>query len=378
MFRGLGYGPGPAKETRRVKMEEIKKYVELTSEEYSNFSECNIQDDMITIMKATPFSRNPNRLLGAEVVLEERFGDAYGWWLKITPGHRPGEEFKVSLGRYTLMYRHEGWNMGINESKLDIACKLDYLSTVETVERFSSFSKKIDKREPYFDEDKSYAKILEFVKSQAQEIYNDNNVGVKSMNKMNKSMMIYELKEEKVKPPKIQRFRLANGVEIPAICVGEKGRGRRCGVLPVKLLPESFQRWKNGEEVTIKAVMIGKTRTGRPKLIEAREAEDNEHVVLVLRTPIGFRGYNDHKFSDEPALLAEGRIAQGEAGAMGSGEQLIVVAPVGSTVTVEIGGRRYGAPKGYVYNVKSVDEITVMTDEESELLSDQDISELLE
>ena len=40
-------------------------------------------------------------------------------------------------------------------------------------------------------------------------------------------------------------------ITIPAILIGEEGRGRELGVLPVQLLPETFERWQKNGSVRI-------------------------------------------------------------------------------------------------------------------------------
>ena len=86
---------------------------------------------------------------------------------------------------------------------------------------------------------------------------------------------------------------LASGVKIPAVTVGEEGRGRKLGVLPVTLLPTSKALWDYQNRAEIKNVRIGETRSGRPKLIET-EADESDYAVVVMATPAGFRGSNKH------------------------------------------------------------------------------------
>lgn len=191
-------------------------------------------------------------------------------------------------------------------------------------------------------------------------------------------MKIYEIKEEKINPPVVGVFTLSNGVKIPAITIGEKGRGRQCGVLPVKLRKESLKKWKKDKKVKIQYATISETRTHRPKIIETKNSEnsDEDRVILVLRSPIGFRGSNEHRFDRKVTCLVEGVIAQGEAGGMGSGRQYVVVSPIPNKITLTISGRRYGKPHGYIYTI-SREGVSVMTDKEAELLSEDDIDELV-
>lgn len=54
---------------------------------------------------------------------------------------------------------------------------------------------------------------------------------------------VFTIREGKVtKGALVEKFSLKGaGMEIPAILVGEDGRGRKLGVLPVHLLPHQFQ-----------------------------------------------------------------------------------------------------------------------------------------
>ena len=213
---------------------------------------------------------------------------------------------------------------------------------------------------------------------------------------------------------KVEKFVLKNAnLSIPAIIVGETGRGRRLGVLPVQLSEELRKKWEEGE-VGIFTAEVGQTRNGNPKLITASsKSVSNEKVICVFRTKIGFRGGNDHtgdlaeewwefdKFYSEDAkncgipmkerytreetqqysaqlmkyrhgttqgyrwdagfyhykkylpfpgnILVKGIIAQGAAGKMGSGEQLIAIVPKNIVVRTAYSGRLYGAPEEHYY-----------------------------
>jgi len=196
------------------------------------------------------------------------------------------------------------------------------------------------------------------------------------------------------------------GVTIPAILVGEEGRGRKLGVLPVQLLPDSYNEWQEKGEVVITAAKVGKTKAGKPKLIETSGITDTEKCICVFRTRIGYRGGNSHtgdckeeywvpnwfwrpdisalgkelkkKYTKQEAIsivkelnpsyqwdgiferklvfhpfpgeiLCEGIIAQGAAGRMGSGDQLVAVMPAGIVFRTGYSGRLYGAPSAHYY-----------------------------
>lgn len=158
------------------------------------------------------------------------------------------------------------------------------------------------------------------------------------------------------------------GVTIPAVLVGEEGRGRRLGVLPVQLLPDSYKEWQEEKEYRIYSAEVGETKAGRPKLIETSGITDTEKCICVFRTRIGYRGGNSHTgdrdggmerdywgtehptFHPFPGeVLCEGEIAQGAAGRMGSGSQIVAVMPAGIVFRTAYHGRLYGAPGSHYY-----------------------------
>lgn len=149
-------------------------------------------------------------------------------------------------------------------------------------------------------------------------------------------------------------------ITIPVITVGEEGRGRKLGIIPVQLLPDSYKEWQEKGTVSIYSAEIGETKTGRPKLIETSEVTDTEKCICVFRTKIGFRGSNRHtgdKLGDEflpfpGEVLCEGIIAQGDAGRMGSGSQLVAVMPAGVVFCTAYSGRLYGKPDSHYYIFK--------------------------
>ncbi len=202
------------------------------------------------------------------------------------------------------------------------------------------------------------------------------------------------------------------GVSIPAILVGERGRGRKLGVLPVELLPHQRQEWEREGRTIIHAARVSQTPAGHPKLIATETHDTTQKIIVVLRTPIGFRGSNSHtgdrieeyftldswfidtatkigvpikdrytaeevqvysqlimrshygegeyawdagfrrhyKFAPFPGeILVEGIIAQGIAGYMGSGHQYIALIPRGVVFRTGYSGRLYGKPAAHYY-----------------------------
>ena len=204
------------------------------------------------------------------------------------------------------------------------------------------------------------------------------------------------------------------GVSIPAIIIGEEGRGRRLGVLPVQLLPDAYAEWKENGYTYIHSATLGTTRVGKPKLFQTEYADTTEKCICVFRTKIGFRGGNSHtgdrkeeywtleffcredvprhlhkerytkeevkeiseKYVTPPEkkgvwrwdagfekrlefhpfpgeILCEGIIAQGDAGRMGSGEQLVAILPADTVFRTGYSGRLYGQPAAHYYIYKN-------------------------
>jgi hypothetical protein len=183
-------------------------------------------------------------------------------------------------------------------------------------------------------------------------------------------MKIYTVESGNViEGAKVDSFTLKGaGATIPAILVGEEGRGRRLGVLPVQLLPEKYKEWQDKGEVVISAAEVGETKAGRPKLIETSGITDTSFCICVFRTRIGYRGANEHTgdrdggteedfwgaehptFLPFPGeVLCEGIVAQGDAGRMGSGSQLVAVMPAGIVFRTGYSGRLYGEPAEHYY-----------------------------
>ena len=202
----------------------------------------------------------------------------------------------------------------------------------------------------------------------------------------------------------VEKFALRGaGVDIPAIMMGESGRGRSMGILPVDL-PSGLQtEWQEKGKVRITAAEVGETKAGKPKLFAKDAVTSSEKLVCVFDTTIGYRGGNSHtgdrytepcprrgqkvnayhncpdcnlelmpsgtsseKFWEgviHPAdkggkvawhpfpgqILCTGVIAQGDAGAMGSGQQLVAVMPSDRVFRTGYSGRLYGGPNAHYY-----------------------------
>ena len=136
---------------------------------------------------------------------------------------------------------------------------------------------------------------------------------------------------------------------------------------------------------------VGQTKTGKPKFFSTEKATEGDKIIVVFLTKMGFRGGNSHtgdragwecavcrcdasgdgvnipeicskcgatgnfnapriKFAEFPCqILCRGVIAEGAAGRMGSGEQLIAIVPKDVVFRTSYLGRLYGAPGSHYY-----------------------------
>lgn len=218
------------------------------------------------------------------------------------------------------------------------------------------------------------------------------------------------------------------GVTIPAIIIGEQGRGRKLGVLPVRLLSDDYKKWKENGYMYIHSVEVGTTKAGKPKLFQVEDADTTEKCICVFRTGIGYRGGNSHsgdmkeeywvrewfasfpesvprkeryaweeverygfeylkarhpgkedlypvdfafkrKVSYHPfpgEILCEGIIAQGDAGRMGRGDQYVAIIPADVVFRTGYSGRLYGRPAEHYYIYRE-GQLLAVTQEEREL-----------
>ena len=231
---------------------------------------------------------------------------------------------------------------------------------------------------------------------------------------MKEKMKIFTIKSGVVeRGVRVNSFTLKGaGVTIPAVTIGEEGRGRELGVLPVQLLPDTYAEWKEKGRTHIHSAKVGTTKAGKPKLFQTEKADTTDKCICVFRTEIGFRGGNSHtgdrkeeywvrewyasfpesvpmkerytweevqRYSREylkarypgedisqyspnagfrrvldfypfpGEILCEGIIAQGDAGRMGSGEQLVAIMPENIIFRTGYSGRLYGAPGAHYY-----------------------------
>lgn len=228
------------------------------------------------------------------------------------------------------------------------------------------------------------------------------------------------------------------GTTIPAVIVGEEGRGRNRGVIPVDVPPmvpcpeQGKEPWTSqgvcarcgvalGEAVNSRRrhpeeglvrgrllyAALGKTKAGKPKFWAMPAPTTEDHVIVVFRTKPGFRGGSGHtgdrtgwkcgcgatgqeavlpdrcpscgagesswgigmrlQFAAFPGeKLAEGYVAQGDAGRMGGGEQLVALMPRDVVFRTGYSGRLYGGPSAHYYKWDG-EKLLAMTWEERSL-----------
>lgn len=87
---------------------------------------------------------------------------------------------------------------------------------------------------------------------------------------------------------------LLNGTSIPVVRVGEHGRGRKLGIIPISLPQDLYAEWKEGKTVVVYHVKETTTQKGTPKLIAIQEDDGVQDILCVFLSKIGFRGYNSH------------------------------------------------------------------------------------
>ena len=245
---------------------------------------------------------------------------------------------------------------------------------------------------------------------------------------MKEKMKIFTIENGEVKEGvRVDSFTLKSAeVTIPAIIVGEEGRGRALGVLPVQLLPDSYKKWQEEGYVHINFAQAGVTKSGRPKLFQVEDADSTEKCICIFRTMIGFRGGNSHtgdrkdeywvpnwfcrldisalgkelkeNYTKEEAIkiaeelnssgekypwdvifnrklefhpfpgeiLSCGVIAQGDAGRMGSGQQIVAIMPADVVFRTGYSGRLYGYQSEHYYIFRD-GQLLAVTREEREL-----------
>lgn len=148
----------------------------------------------------------------------------------------------------------------------------------------------------------------------------------------------------------VQEHTLTNGQKIPAILIGEAGRGRKLGVIPVKGSPVAIP----GERIF--AARPQKAGDGANLTWGDPATADQSACLVAIRCDGGFRGClfidgerlspmdGDHpQYNPLPAgcVLARGNTADGDAGRMGSSEQILALIREGEVVSIRPTGRRH-------------------------------------
>jgi hypothetical protein len=125
--------------------------------------------------------------------------------------------------------------------------------------------------------------------------------------------------------------------EAGQIVVGEEGRGRKLVLVPCS-----------------------------PKAILAPDGDkmlgiDSPKVVILIRDHSGYRGtWHTQLFPESKVkIIAEGRCAQGIAGRVGGGPELLLLAEPGAKIEIIREGRLYGAPKRLLITVDEQGEVTL-------------------
>jgi hypothetical protein len=149
-----------------------------------------------------------------------------------------------------------------------------------------------------------------------------------------------------------------------AVTVGEDGRGRRLGILPVR-----------GEDtvgvasISCAAVQILKSGRYALSVPHSRDIHD-DHAIVVIRIYGGYRGNGTlHSEDGGPfpyPILCEGYAAEGDAGRMGDSRQVVALVPRSGVWLQRYSGRTYGGPKAH-YGCYDGGEILLLTPEEREL-----------
>jgi hypothetical protein len=167
-------------------------------------------------------------------------------------------------------------------------------------------------------------------------------------------MKIYTVSRYGVNPfARVDTMFLPDGRSIPVITLGESGLGRKLTYIPVTLTPQSHEEWTKNGWVAVEGVTWKFNKKGYVHLFEEAAPSKGDEYLIVLLGWIGFRGCNaltdyDGNRLDSKVVLAEGIIAQGQAGRMGWGSQWLLKVRVGDRFRYKVSGRLYGEPGNLV------------------------------
>ena len=214
---------------------------------------------------------------------------------------------------------------------------------------------------------------------------------------------VFNLKGEH---PHSSEWEMKSGIKVRCLAVGQEGRGRWLSRVVVEHrgqmpqvgpeVPYASEPWSDSEKTperlaafkayreyearkkaaddasVLFSASIQATRQGAVKLVSVigKKVQQADGCVLVADLGMGFRGGNGmtgditgreeyeewgekkqrNTFGPMPGVvLAEGTIAQGDAGRMGGGTQRIFYLPKGQVLRCYRTGRLYGAPASHYY-----------------------------
>lgn len=229
-------------------------------------------------------------------------------------------------------------------------------------------------------------------------------------------MKVYTVTTTKVETGAVASEFRASNFTVQAILVGEEGRGRSLGVLPVEGLtaaqcphvgdPETTPKdgyfgrcatcgikWSEGNvpkvahpishlPSRVENATVAASRAGKPKLVVSSETTADAAIVVMMLQP-GYRGgasmTGERKGKDSAGngifgpfpgnVLVTGEVAQGDAGRMGGCEQTVFTISAGVVFRTHRTGRLYDAP-AFHYYVFTGEELLVATPQERDLLPD--------
>jgi len=167
-------------------------------------------------------------------------------------------------------------------------------------------------------------------------------------------MKIYTIDKYEMRPSvTVEHHPLPDGGRFACFTLGEEGRGRRRVIVPVILKPETYRHWFDKGFVEVTDVRPVFSMRGFSRLEELSQEEKTDEYLIVLLGWIGFRGHNaltdlDGNRLGSDVILAEGTIAQGQAGRVGWGSQWLLRVKVGDLLRYEVTGRLYGEPGKFV------------------------------
>lgn len=128
------------------------------------------------------------------------------------------------------------------------------------------------------------------------------------------------------------------GAPYPHVEVGEAGRGRV--MARVALGARDFEV---PPKVLTHASAIRTRAKGTVLLVQEKDG-DTRRALVLLAVPMGYRGGTAWDGLDEVTILAEGTVAEGAAGRMGSYQEYLAILPPGARLVCHRHGRLYGDP----------------------------------